>query len=121
MINEAFEIKGCGHSYCSECMVRYVQSKIEENVISIGCPEIDCHGVLEPEICQSILPPEVFNRWGKALCEALILGTQKFYCPFKDCSALLHNEGGRKKILQSECPHCNRLFVHNVKFHGTQG
>ncbi|MCL7037257.1 hypothetical protein MKW94_015340 [Papaver nudicaule] len=114
MKNEAFQIKGCRHSFCSECMVRYVASKIQENVTTIGCPEMNCHGVLEPEFCQSILPPEVFDRWGKALCEALILGVQKFYCPFKDCSAPLLDEGGGG-ISQSECPHCRRLFCAQCK------
>ncbi|MCL7038973.1 hypothetical protein MKW94_012367 [Papaver nudicaule] len=115
MINEAFEIKGCGHSFCSECIVRYVASKVQENVISIGCPEMNCQGVLEPELCQSILPSEVFDRWGDALCEALILGPQKFYCPFKDCSALLVDECPGGEISESECPHCNRLFCAQCK------
>ncbi|KAI3833519.1 hypothetical protein MKW98_024518 [Papaver atlanticum] len=114
MMSEAFQVKGCRHSFCSECMVRYVASKIQENVTSIGCPEMNCQGVLEPEFCQSILPPEVFDRWGKALCEALILGVQKFYCPFKDCSALLLDEGVGG-ILQAECPHCRRLFCAQCK------
>ncbi|KAI3908700.1 hypothetical protein MKW92_020972 [Papaver armeniacum] len=115
MINEAFEIKGCAHFYCSECIVRYVASKIQENVISIGCPEMNCQGVLEPEQCRSILPPEVFDRWGRAQCEALILGEQIFYCPFKDCSAPLLVEEGQGEIVQSECPHCNRSFCAQCK------
>ncbi|KAI3973163.1 hypothetical protein MKX01_020898, partial [Papaver californicum] len=91
------------------------ETKMMKNVTSIGCPEMNCQGVLEPEFCQSILPPEVFDRWGKALCEALILGAQKFYCPFKDCSALLLDEGVGG-ISQSECPHCRRLFCAQCKF-----
>ncbi|KAI3908702.1 hypothetical protein MKW92_020974 [Papaver armeniacum] len=120
MISESFQIKGCGHSYCSECMVRYVASKVQENVTSIGCPEMNCQGVLEPEFCKSILPPEVFDRWGKAQCEALILGDQNIYCPFKNCSAPLLDEG-RGKIIRSECPHCNRLFCARCKVPWHQG
>ncbi|KAI3955843.1 hypothetical protein MKW98_006203 [Papaver atlanticum] len=115
MIDEAFEIKGCAHSYCSECIVRYVASKIQENVISIGCPEMNCQGVLEPEYCKSILPPEVFDRWGRAQCEALILGDQIFYCPFKDCSAPLLVDEGQGGIVQSECAHCKRSFCAQCK------
>ncbi|KAM0065920.1 putative IBR domain, E3 ubiquitin ligase RBR family [Helianthus debilis subsp. tardiflorus] len=33
--------------------------------------------------------------------------SQKFYCPFKDCSALLVDDGG-VAVTQSECPNCNR-------------
>ncbi|KAL3622788.1 hypothetical protein CASFOL_033396 [Castilleja foliolosa] len=60
-----------------------------DNVIAINCPVSDCKGSLEPQHCSSILPKQVFDRWSDALCEAVILATEKFYCPFKDCSALL--------------------------------
>lgn len=112
--NENFNIKGCTHSYCSECMSRYVASKIQENVITIKCPEVNCMGVLELEFCRSILPKEVFDRWGTALCENLILGSQKFYCPYKDCSALLIDDGG-VVVKESECPHCRRMFCAQCK------
>ncbi|XP_043693981.1 E3 ubiquitin-protein ligase RNF144A-like isoform X3 [Telopea speciosissima] len=112
--SELFNIKGCTHSYCSECMVKYVASKIQENITLIRCPESNCKGVLEPEFCQSILPPEVFDRWGNALCESLFLGSQKLYCPYKDCSALLLDDGG-EVVQESECPNCRRLFCAQCK------
>ncbi|KAK2645120.1 hypothetical protein Ddye_020315 [Dipteronia dyeriana] len=111
---ESFKIKGCSHAYCVDCMSRYVASKLQDNITSISCPESDCRGLLEPEYCRNILPQDVFDRWGNALCEAVILGDQKFYCPFKDCSALLIDEGG-EAIRQSECPNCNRLFCAQCK------
>ncbi|XP_039165776.1 E3 ubiquitin-protein ligase RNF144B-like [Eucalyptus grandis] len=80
----------------------------------IDCPVLGCGGVLEPEYCRSILPPEVFDRWGNALCEALILEAERFYCPFKDCSALLINDGGAV-VRESECPNCRRLFCAQCK------
>ncbi|KAI9191943.1 hypothetical protein LWI28_015837 [Acer negundo] len=49
-----------------------------------------------------------------ALCETVIVGAQKFYCPFKDCSALLINdveeEEEEEAVRESECPYCHRLF-----------
>lgn len=67
--------------------------------------------IIEPENCQGIVPKEVFERWGNALCEAMILGAKKYsYCPFKDCSALLLNDGDDDNVTQSECPSCRRLF-----------
>ncbi|PSR89238.1 E3 ubiquitin-protein like [Actinidia chinensis var. chinensis] len=113
---ESFKITGCSHSYCSECMIKYVASKLQENVTKIRCPASGCEGVLEPEHCRTILPSEVFNRWGSALCEAVILAAEKFYCPFKDCSALMIDDGGeREAITQSECPNCRRLFCARCK------
>ncbi|CAN1187464.1 E3 ubiquitin-protein ligase RSL1 [Linum perenne] len=105
----SFPIKGCSHAYCKQCMAKYVASKLQDNLSSINCPVSGCDGFLEPEYCRSILPHEVFDRWGKALCEALILGAHKFYCPFKDCSAMLVDDGS-EVVTQAECPYCCRLF-----------
>lgn len=113
---ECFALKNCSHVYCSSCVSQYVEAKVEDNVTSIRCPDPSCKdGYLEPEMCQSILKPEVFNRWGHALCEAMI-GMMKFYCPFKDCSALLMDERFLGEvIMESECPHCFRLFCAQCK------
>ncbi|XP_059639442.1 uncharacterized protein LOC132281791 [Cornus florida] len=60
-------------------------------------------------VCRSIVTGEVFDRWENALCESMILVAQKFYCPFKDCSAMLVDDG-RDVVTVSECPNCRRLF-----------
>ncbi|XP_062075117.1 E3 ubiquitin-protein ligase RSL1-like [Humulus lupulus] len=112
--SESFSIKGCSHSYCSGCMARYVASKLQDNITRIDCPVSCCTGSLEPEYCHLILPPEVFDRWGTALCEALILGTENFYCPYKDCSVMLIDDG-KEVITNSECPSCYRMFCTQCK------
>ncbi|GJR69092.1 RNA-directed DNA polymerase, eukaryota, partial [Tanacetum coccineum] len=38
-----------------------------------------------------------------------VICSEKFYCLFKDCSALLVDDGG-EAVTSSECPHCNCLF-----------
>lgn len=106
---DLFRIKGCSHAYCNDCVTRYVASKLDDNVTRIDCPVSGCGGVLEPEYCRSILPPEVFDRWGNALCEALISQAERFYCPFRDCSALLIQDEGAV-VRESECPYCRRSF-----------
>ena len=116
--NESFSIKGCDHAYCTECMAMYVASKLQDNITSIRCPVPECvEGLLEPEQCRSILPKDVFDRWGNALCEALIPGSQKFYCPFKDCSALLLDDTSEsgESIRESYCPNCLRMFCAQCK------
>ncbi|KAF8025932.1 hypothetical protein BT93_F2688 [Corymbia citriodora subsp. variegata] len=107
--SDLFRIKGCSHAYCSDCVTKYVTAKLDDNVTRIDCPVSGCGGFLELEYCRSILPSEVFDRWGNALCEGLILEAERFYCPFKDCSALLINDGG-EVVRESECPSCRRLF-----------
>ncbi|KAJ4828161.1 hypothetical protein Tsubulata_005038 [Turnera subulata] len=117
-----FPINGCTHVYCTDCMVHYVTSKLEENTTNICCPEPGCEVSLNLEDCLLVLPQGVCDKWGDALCEAAIGGSQKFYCPFKDCSAMLVNDdiggggggGGKGKvpdqIKEAECPYCFRLF-----------
>lgn len=71
--------------------------------------------------CRPFLPQDVFDRWGNALCEAVILDSQKFYCPYKDCSALMIDDGdgdgdGEQQVIaESECPNCKRLFCSRCK------
>ncbi|XP_040942093.1 E3 ubiquitin-protein ligase arih1 [Gossypium hirsutum] len=46
---------GCSHFYCIECAVKYIQSKLDDNV------------------------SESNVQWGKALCESALLASEKFY------------------------------------------
>lgn len=109
---DSFNLKGCTHFYCIKCTVRYVASKLDDNVTCISCPLSGCGGVLEPEYCRDILPKGVFDGLGIALCESVIDGVKKFYCPFKDCLALLINEIGEEEgIEKSVCPLCKENFA----------
>ncbi|KAH0938251.1 hypothetical protein HID58_005712 [Brassica napus] len=40
----------CTHSYCTECTVRYVTTKVEENAARarIKCPDMNCTQLIEP-------------------------------------------------------------------------
>ncbi|GJV40100.1 zinc finger, C6HC-type containing protein [Tanacetum coccineum] len=106
--------KVCRHMFCLECIRGHVSAKVTENISKVRCPDPNCKGVIGPEVCRSIVPREVLHRWEKALCESLIIGAEKFYCPFKDCSALLVDDVG-ETVTSSECPHCNRLFCAQCK------
>ncbi|XP_021861310.1 E3 ubiquitin-protein ligase RSL1-like [Spinacia oleracea] len=97
-------------------MKSYVGSKLEEGASQVGCPVPNCFGMLDPEHCKEILTFEAFVRWGKLLCESTIVATQKFYCPFKDCSVLLLvDDESETTVTRSECPSCFRLFCAKCK------
>ncbi|KAL9300769.1 putative transcription factor C2H2 family [Arabidopsis thaliana] len=107
---ESFRINGCSHTYCNDCVSKYIAAKLQDNILSIKCPVSGCSGQLEPDKCRQILPREVFDRWGDSLCEAVIMSSKRFYCPYKDCSALLFlDESEEEKMNESECPHCHRM------------
>ncbi|XP_076929337.1 E3 ubiquitin-protein ligase RSL1-like, partial [Bidens hawaiensis] len=113
--SEMFENSNvCRHSFCQECICGHVAAKISENRARVRCPDPSCKGVIGPEACRSIIPNEVLERWENILCESLITESDKFYCPFQDCSALLVNDGG-VAVTSSECPYCNRLFCAQFK------
>ncbi|KAF7813974.1 E3 ubiquitin-protein ligase RNF144A [Senna tora] len=106
----------CAHMFCTECTASHVAAKLQENISMVRCPHPECRGMLDPLLCRSIIPEEVFGRWENALCENVVLGSQKFYCPFKDCSAMMVDEGGDGEVVtSSECPNCNRLFCAQCK------
>ncbi|XLT34294.1 hypothetical protein HN873_065586 [Arachis hypogaea] len=94
-------------------MVRYVSSQVHR--VKIPCPIcMDCY--LNMEDCRNILPKKVFDLWGKLLCEAAIPEADKFYCPFKNCSALMIDDGECRKLAKKfKCPHCDGMFCAQCK------
>lgn len=112
---EMFPSTTCRHTFCKDCISKYVASKIQENVTRVNCPDTNCsEGDIGPDICREIVPMEVLERWENVLCESLISGSQKFYCPFKECSAMMLNDG-EEKVTASQCPNCRRLFCAQCK------
>ncbi|XP_074566376.1 E3 ubiquitin-protein ligase RSL1-like [Curcuma longa] len=103
-------VRGCDHAYCAPCVSQYVATKVAANEAVIGCPDPECKaGVVDPEACRFILPDKVFHRWGDRLCEEAIAGPARFYCPFRDCSALLiHEEADANLTVVAKCLHCRR-------------
>ncbi|XP_075516791.1 E3 ubiquitin-protein ligase RSL1-like isoform X1 [Primulina tabacum] len=106
---QMFENDKCLHSFCYECTSNHVISKIRENLKIIPCPALYCKTILNFEACQMMVPDDILVKWHELLCLSLIPDSQKLYCPFLDCSALLVNDSGAvlKKI---ECVSCKRSF-----------
>ncbi|KAI6704344.1 hypothetical protein NL676_007306 [Syzygium grande] len=101
----------CSHTFCSLCISRYVETKVLDAVTTIKCPGLECEGVLQINSCRQILPENVLHMWERSLCKAMFLKSQKFDCPFKNCSALLIKDyDGGEVTRESECPYCHRLF-----------
>lgn len=117
---EMFQIEGCSHSFCSVCISRHVESKLESNVMNISCLSDECQNMIQPATLKSVISSDVMAYWEHQLSQSTIPLSQKYYCPFPDCREILLNdddEGGR--IRQSECPNCRRLFCVpcNVPWH----
>ncbi|KAL3511978.1 hypothetical protein ACH5RR_024695 [Cinchona calisaya] len=99
------------HSFCSDCLSRLIQAKIEGNIHFIACPNINCNDIIEPDFVKGMIPENVVARWEEVRSEATILDSQKFYCPYKNCSAMLVSDAEEEIVIrESECPVCRRLF-----------
>jgi E3 ubiquitin-protein ligase RNF144 len=109
--SDMLQINACSHSFCSDCISKHVTAKIQSNITLVLCPSYHCGGVLEFGNIGAIVPPAVAARWGEMLCESLIPASEKFYCPFKDCSAMMVKDDDDSDVIrESECPVCHRLF-----------
>ncbi|EEF49282.1 E3 ubiquitin-protein ligase RSL1 [Ricinus communis] len=108
--DQMFATDSCIHSFCLDCVGKYVGTKIQESQTIVTCPGMNCRAVLELDICRTKLAKGVIDSWEEALCKEMISTLQSFYCPFRDCSALLVNDNEGEVIRESECPFCHRLF-----------
>lgn len=99
----------CLHRYCHSCITRYVNSRVAQKRHQIYCPHDSCGEALTPHECAYFLPAEIYDAWSALELEAQISESEKVYCPFSDCSALLLKEENGD-LLNAECPFCNRMF-----------
>lgn len=116
LANEMFAAGDCSHSFCVNCVTKYVTRKIvQENVSVIKCPDIACKAIVKPKFWREIVPKQVLDQLEK---NTVSLGSIKLHCPYKDCSALLVDDGS-EDVIDSECPNCGRLFCArcNVSWH----
>ncbi|KAI3905928.1 hypothetical protein MKW92_041326 [Papaver armeniacum] len=114
-------ISGCFHPYCTDCVSKYIETKvIHDNMSDIKCPNTNCSVLLDALSCRSILTKKVFEKWCRVLCEsAVLLDASKggfvhgrCFCPNRKCSELILNECVETKSMakRSECPNCKEVF-----------
>ncbi|KAI3856104.1 hypothetical protein MKW92_042285 [Papaver armeniacum] len=123
-LNEKFrnmEASGCFHPYCTNCVAKYIETKvIQDNMSDIKCPNTNCSVLMDALSCRSILPRKVFEKWCRVLCEsAVLLDASKggfvhgrCFCPNRRCSELILNECVETKsmVKRSDCPNCKEVF-----------
>ncbi|KAL8516092.1 hypothetical protein ACS0TY_014679 [Phlomoides rotata] len=119
-VDEMFLIAGCQHSYCFSCMSKHVQFQLLHGILP-ECPHENCKSALKLESCTKFLSPELFHIMSQHLKEASIPISEKIYCPFARCSALLsRNElqrptGDATVLWGRTCPRCGGIFCLNCK------
>ncbi|XVF84326.1 hypothetical protein PTKIN_Ptkin17bG0028000 [Pterospermum kingtungense] len=100
----------CRHPFCQDCIAKYIEAKIQDNTAKIECPEPSCQHHLDPLTCRPVIPPSLFSTWCDLLCENWLLGSDRSYCPNRNCLALVLNECRRIHVKKCKCPNCKQLF-----------
>ncbi|KAL5077246.1 hypothetical protein RYX36_016230 [Vicia faba] len=113
-VSNAFTNTSCNHPFCTNCISKYVNVQINKSAVKVSCPNPECSVELKPQHLQSILPKQVIVEWESAICESSISLRKRFYCPYKNCSLLLVNDGV-EVVTSCECPSCHRLFCAQCK------
>lgn len=102
----------CSHKFCSHCMKIYVDGKVQSSQVPIRCPQLKCKYIISANECKSFLPVTSYESLEKALVEANVLNSDKFYCPYSNCSALLDpsecfsTRASLSSRLESSCVEC---------------
>lgn len=107
----------CSHKFCSDCMIMYVESKLQSLQVPIRCPQARCRHYISSSECRSFLPVTSYDLFQRVTMEADVLNVERIYCPYPNCSVLLnasqHLSSQASSSSQSdfnciECPGCHR-------------
>ncbi|XP_020586316.1 uncharacterized protein LOC110028697 isoform X2 [Phalaenopsis equestris] len=120
----------CSHDLCFDCMGIYVKTKFRSSPIAVKCPQPKCKSYISNSVCRSFLPSSSFESLEGALAETEARNLWRFYCPFPDCSMLLHSHHHspdrestliKSNIYCIECPECCRFVCSRcqVPWHST--
>ncbi|XP_010535583.1 PREDICTED: uncharacterized protein LOC104810839 [Tarenaya hassleriana] len=101
-----FSVDKCLHRYCFSCVNQYVEVKLLHGIIP-KCPHDGCKSVLSIDSCGKILTPKLVVMWKRRIREDSIPVTDKVYCPYPKCSALMSKAelSGSSEGLLSVRPH----------------
>lgn len=116
---QMFSVNKCQHRYCFSCMRKHVEAKLLQGKLA-ECPHEKCKSSIEIESCKKFINSELYEIMSLRIKEASIPLTEKVYCPFSNCSALMSKTEVQEYTPTSsspsaqgamrKCVKCNRLF-----------
>lgn len=124
-VGQIFSVDGCLHRYCFSCMKQHVEVKLLNGMLP-KCPHEGCNSELKIETSRKFLTPKLIEIMSQRLEEASIPVTEKIYCPYPDCSALMSKSevleyskrtlfGIAEVLGVRKCSKCENLFCINCK------
>ena len=123
-VDKMFTVENCLHRYCFSCMKRHVEVKLLNGKLP-KCPHEGCESEVHVESCRIFLAPEMVEMISQRIKESAIPVTEKVYCPFPRCSALMSKHEvleytkttfvGAKRSGARKCVKCRRFFCINCR------
>ncbi|KAJ6407698.1 hypothetical protein OIU84_011067 [Salix udensis] len=124
-VERIFSVDECRHRYCFSCMKQHVEVKLLHGMMP-KCPHEACESLLNVESCRKFLTPKLIEMMCLRIKEASIPVSEKIYCPYPKCSALMSkNEvseysksavpAGLQGVGARKCSKCYGLFCINCK------
>ncbi|PSR89993.1 E3 ubiquitin-protein like [Actinidia chinensis var. chinensis] len=123
-VSQMFSVDGCLHRYCFSCMKQHVEVKLLHGMVP-KCPHEGCNSDLEIDSCRKFLTLKLVAIMYQRMKEDSIPVTEKVYCPYPKCSALMSKvevlEHSKKMFVIVEpsglrkCTKCGGLFCINCK------
>ncbi|GMJ10616.1 hypothetical protein like AT5G60250 [Hibiscus trionum] len=121
---QMFSVDGCFHRYCFSCMKQHVEVKLLNATVA-GCPHEGCNSEVTIDSCGKFLDPKLVKIMSNRKKEASIPVSEKVYCAFPTCSALM----SKSEVLQytktvflgaehsgaRKCVKCDLFFCINCK------
>lgn len=121
-IGQMFSVDSCLHRYCFSCMKQHVEVKLLHGMVP-KCPHEGCKSLLKIDSCGKFLTPKLIGIMSQRLKEDSIPVTEKVYCPYPRCSALMSKKEaleyanttsvGAIRAGARKCMTCNGLFCIN--------
>ncbi|GJM87881.1 hypothetical protein PR202_ga03879 [Eleusine coracana subsp. coracana] len=87
-VSKIHVIEGCAHRFCFSCMKEHVKAKIFHGMLP-ACPQDGCTTKLTVEGSKIFLSPRLLEIMVQRVREGQIPPSQKIYCPYPKCSALM--------------------------------
>lgn len=121
--SQIFSVDDCQHRYCFSCMKQYVEVKLLHGMVP-KCPHEGCKNELLIDSCRKFLTSKLVETMQQRKLEASIPPTEKIYCPYPRCSALMSKKEvldysqslmGSEQSLPKKCVKCHGLFCFGCK------
>ena len=120
-LSEIHIIPDCSHRFCLSCIVQHAEVKVQMGQVPVRCPQVDCTQTLSIALCKSILSTKWYELLNKRIIEANMPESERVYCPFPKCSALMSREtisaysqgtssSSSLSVTRTACVECFRMF-----------